>query len=49
MDAQTLREVMGGTLPNGGYTKLVDAYNNAAQSERGAIPNPSPPGGAFTP
>ena len=32
MDAQTLREVMGSTLPNGGYTKLVDAYNNAARA-----------------
>ena len=32
MDAQTLREVMGSTLPNGGYTKLIDAYNNAARA-----------------
>lgn len=32
MDAQTLREVMGSTLPNGGYTKLIDAYNNAAKA-----------------
>ena len=32
MDAQTLREVMGSTLPNGGYTKLIDAYNNAART-----------------
>lgn len=32
MDAQTLREVMGNTLPNGGYTKLIDAYNNAARA-----------------
>jgi len=47
MDAQTLREVMGSTLPNGGYTKLIDAYNNAARSERGAIPNPSPPWRGF--
>ena len=32
MDAQTLREVMQGNLPNGGYTKLIDAYNNAARA-----------------
>ena len=32
MDAQILREVMGSTLPNGGYTKLIDAYNNAARA-----------------
>ena len=32
MDAQTLREVMGGKLPSGGYTKLIDAYNNAARA-----------------
>ena len=32
MDAQTLREVMGSALPNGGYTKLIDAYNNAARA-----------------
>ena len=32
MDAQTLREVMHGNLPNGGYTKLIDAYNNAARA-----------------
>ena len=32
MDAQTLREVMGSTLPSGGYTKLIDAYNNAARA-----------------
>ena len=32
MDAQTLREVMGSTLPNGGYTKLIDAYDNAARA-----------------
>lgn len=32
MDAQTLREVMQGNLPNGGYTKLIGAYNNAAQA-----------------
>lgn len=27
MDAQTLREVMGGALPDGGYTRLIDGYN----------------------
>lgn len=32
MDAQTLREVMQGNLPNGGYTKLIGAYNNAAKA-----------------
>lgn len=32
MDAATLRSVMGSTLPNGGYTKLIDAYNNAARA-----------------
>ena len=32
MDAETLRSVMGSTLPNGGYTKLIDAYNNAARA-----------------
>lgn len=32
MDPQTLREVMQGNLPNGGYTKLIDAYNNAARA-----------------
>ena len=32
MDAKILREVMGSTLPNGGYTKLIDAYNNAARA-----------------
>ena len=29
MDAQTLREVMGGGLPDGGYTRLIDGFNNA--------------------
>ena len=32
MDAKILREVMGSTLPSGGYTKLIDAYNNAARA-----------------
>ncbi|WP_288833656.1 peptidoglycan DD-metalloendopeptidase family protein [uncultured Corynebacterium sp.] len=32
MDAQTLREVMGGTLPGGGYTKLIDGYNAAMRA-----------------
>lgn len=29
MEAQTLREAMGGNLPDGGYTCLIDGYNNA--------------------
>ena len=32
MDAQTLREVMGSTLPDGGYTRLIDGYNNAMRA-----------------
>lgn len=32
MDAQTLREVMQGNLPNGGYTRLIDGYNNAMRA-----------------
>ena len=29
MDAQTLREVMGGDLPDGGYMRLIDGFNTA--------------------
>lgn len=32
MDAQTLREVMGSTLPDGGYTRLIDGYNAAMRA-----------------
>lgn len=32
MDAQTLREVMMGNLPNGGYTRLIEGYNNAMRA-----------------
>lgn len=32
MDAQTLREVMGSTLPDGGYSRLIDGYNNAMRA-----------------
>lgn len=32
MDAQTLREVMGGNLPNGGYTRLIDGYQRAMRA-----------------
>lgn len=32
MDAATLREVMGSTLPDGGYTRLIDGYNNAMRA-----------------
>lgn len=32
MDAQTLREVMGSTLPDGGYTRLIDGYNSAMRA-----------------
>lgn len=32
MDAQTLREVMGSTLPDGGYTRLIDGYNHAMRA-----------------
>lgn len=32
MDAQTLREVMQGNLPNGGYTRLIDGYNYAMRA-----------------
>lgn len=32
MDAATLREVMGSTLPDGGYTRLIDGYNAAMRA-----------------
>lgn len=32
VDAQTLREVMGSTLPDGGYGRLIDGYNNAMRA-----------------
>lgn len=32
MDAQTLREVMGSNLPDGGYTRLIDGFNNAMRA-----------------
>lgn len=32
MDAQTLREVMGSRLPDGGYTRLIDGYNYAMRA-----------------
>ena len=32
VDAQTLREVMGSTLPDGGYSRLIDGYNNAMRA-----------------
>ena len=30
MDAQTLREVMGSVLPDGGYTKLIDGSKRSS-------------------